>query len=471
MGHRGRKIFFLGLVAATCAGAVVAPANAAPAPRDAGAGSVVPPPSTPPRAWKQLRSASASATSFLQNNWNRFEENYHPSYVLDENPATAWVEGAAGFGVDESITIPLSAVRVARAIRLRIWNGYQKSMHLWTKNAMPERVRITVFDPRGGEVAAPERELARQLGPQEVVIELPPGSGVGSVRLTILSVYAGQKYDDTCVSDILVDVDSDVKHNAAAENAKLAALKQWVGTRKTTAAYFASKPVEFPFAFTKYVAAKREIDRNDFKKRFASREAIVKTLGAETFKAGAKGAVRAFPDGLADFDLHLEDFGDLLRAERVALLATTEPIASLRIAQEGMQKVWTSSARVARDDAKNVRAIGFDIKDVTTERTSTTLNRELLLVYDGQGRLSTVYRRFTNTGDENEEDEDGSYEEALKTDEIWTLTYDAAGKIQTLERTSFERHHRLFPAKKRRKVIEDKRATQVVYTGIADKST
>ena len=86
-----------------------------------------------------------------------------------------------------------------------------------------------------------------------------------------------------------------------------------------------------------------------------------------------------------------------------------------------MQKVWTSSARVARDDAKNVRTIGFDIKDVTTERTSTTYNRELLLVYDGQGRLGTVYRRFTNMGDENEEDEDGSYEEALKTDEILDL--------------------------------------------------
>ena len=122
----------------------------------------------------------------------------------------------------------------------------------------------------------------------------------------------------------------------------------------------------------------------------------MKTLGAERFKAGAKSAVRAFPDGLAGTDLHLEDFGDLLRADRVALLATTEPIATLRVAEEGMQKVWTSSARVARDDGKNVRVIGFDIKDVTTERTSFTLNRELLLVYDGQGRLSTVYRRFTN---------------------------------------------------------------------------
>jgi len=51
------------------------------------------------------------------------------------------------------------------------------------------------------------------------------------------------------------------------------------------------------------------------------------------------------------------------------------------------------------------------------------------------------------------------------------LTYDAVGKIQSLERTSFARHHLLFPAKKRRKVVEDKRAAQVVYTGVADKSS
>src|SRR5690349_16626435 len=77
MRHKGSRTIILAVVAATCAGAR---ANAAP---DAGA-------APPSRAWKQLRSASASASSFLQNNWNRFEENYHPSYVLDENPATAW---------------------------------------------------------------------------------------------------------------------------------------------------------------------------------------------------------------------------------------------------------------------------------------------------------------------------------------------------------------------------------------------
>ena len=39
--------------------------------------------------WKQLHSPEAVATSYLKSNWNRFEENYHPNYVLDGDPKTA----------------------------------------------------------------------------------------------------------------------------------------------------------------------------------------------------------------------------------------------------------------------------------------------------------------------------------------------------------------------------------------------
>src|SRR5216117_324466 len=74
-------------------------------------------PLAPARRWRPLRSAAATATSFLQNDWSKYEENYHPSYVLDGNPATAWVEGASGFGEGESITLPVSPIRGARALR------------------------------------------------------------------------------------------------------------------------------------------------------------------------------------------------------------------------------------------------------------------------------------------------------------------------------------------------------------------
>jgi hypothetical protein len=435
---------------------------AAPASSDAGVAS--PDASEPARTWRPLRSASASATSFLQNNWNRFEENYHPSYVLDGNPATAWVEGVPGFGEGEALTIPLSVLRQARAVRLRIWNGYQKSMHLWTKNAMPHKVRVTVLDAAGEEVASTEPELERALGPQEITVPIPAGRGVAAVRLTILSVYEGQKYDDTCISDVLVDVDSDVRYNAAAENAKRAALQGWIDGRKETAKYFAAKPPEFPFASTKYVETRSFVDVAEFRKRFAARDAILGTLGAERFKPGAKDLLRALPDGLTEEHMHTEDFAQLLALDRVALLVTTDATVSARVQQEGMQKIWTTSARVARGgDGKQVRALAFDIKDVTTERTSWTDNRSLLLVYDGRGRLETLYRSVENRGEE-----DGDFESVSNTDEIWTFTYDDAGKLQALDRSSLERHHRVYETRAT-KDREAKRAKRVVYTGLPEK--
>jgi hypothetical protein len=127
--------------------------------------------------WKPLRSAEATATSFLQNDWNRYEENYHPSYAIDGNPATAWVEGVKGFGEKETITIPLSVVPHARALRLRIWNGYQKSMHLWTKNAMPENVRITVLGPdENGRGIHPGRERENKRATRVVFTGIPDKS-------------------------------------------------------------------------------------------------------------------------------------------------------------------------------------------------------------------------------------------------------------------------------------------------------
>ena len=51
---------------------------------------------------KQLHAATAESTSFLKSSWNKYNENYHPNYVLDDNPKTAWVEGAEGNGEKEN---------------------------------------------------------------------------------------------------------------------------------------------------------------------------------------------------------------------------------------------------------------------------------------------------------------------------------------------------------------------------------
>lgn len=425
-------------------------------------------PAQPKHNWKPLRSAEATATSFLQNDWNRYEENYHPSYVLDGNPATAWVEGVQGFGENEAIIIPLSVVPHARALRLRIWNGYQKSMHLWTKNAMPEKLAIAVVDPHEEIVASAERTLTKTWGPQEIVIDIPPKRALASVNIRIDSVYQGEKFDDTCISDILVDVDSDVAYNAAAEKAKYDALLTWIGRRKEAAAYFASKPAEFPFAFTKYHAKKTTFDPSEFKQRFSARDTVAKGLSPTRYHAFGDRSVRVLPDGIGDIPWHVKEFAQLMRNDRVALTETRDELVSHETSFEGEEDVWTSSSRISRaEDQKSIKALGFDVHDVITERTTTDYKRSLLLTYSQDGRLESVYRT-TVTADEEPGDGYGTLSTA---NEIWSFSFDASGKVKSIVLESLGHYHRVYSETHIGREREDKWAKRVVFTGVPDKSS
>ncbi len=215
--------------------------------------------------FQQLHAEQASASSFLKSNWNKYEENYHPSYVLDDDPKTAWVEGAEGDGIGESLTIPLSNLASARAVRVVIFNGYQKSQGLLTANAAPKQLTVTV---RGGgerETGRKQLTLERKLGPQS--FEIPVTGGVMDVVLTIDSVHAGSKYKDTCISDVQVFVDSQVPYNAAVEKGKREAMLAWKKERLAAAKYFASLPKSYPYAATRF--EEKETESKLLSKRYA----------------------------------------------------------------------------------------------------------------------------------------------------------------------------------------------------------
>jgi hypothetical protein len=417
--------------------------------------------------WHRLRSPAASATSFLQNSWNRYQENYHPSYVLDENPATAWVEGADGYGENESLTLPLSPLSSARALRLRIWNGYQKSKDLFAKNSAPRRVRVAVLAPTGQEVTAREVELARAWGPQDVVVDVPSGRGLSAVRLTILSVYPGTRYKDTCISDVLVDVDSQVPYNAAAEAGKLAALRAWVAGRKQTAVYFAARPPEFPFAYSKYEAKAPpvEVARAEFKRRFTEKDALEKELGEVRYKPVIKKPILE-PDGLytsvqEELLLSIDDFLQLFSLSEVALFETSEPLSAHQKDDEGgYYEHWRTSLRAARagGPAGRIRLLQFGDRFVSTERTTSTSNHDVLLVYDEQGRLQQAFRESRD-----KPDYDFQWIRAL---EIFTFSYNAAGKVESVELLQ-DRSWRENDAKKDQ---HDSAATRIVFTGVADQA-
>jgi hypothetical protein len=236
-----------------------------------------------PAGFRQLYADHAEASSYLRSNWNKYEENYHPTYVLDGDPKTAWVEGKTDEGVGESITIPVSTVSSAKAVKLSIKNGYQKSPKLLAANAAPARITVILKDADGHESARTAATLKKTMGEQDVVVEVG-GKPVASVTIVVDSVTAGTVYKDTCISDIAVFVDSVVPYNAKAETAKLAAARAWRKERVERAKYFAKLPPDFAFSSSMFDSTAPEED---------SRTLLSNVEIDDTIKAGMVAMVNA----------------------------------------------------------------------------------------------------------------------------------------------------------------------------------
>lgn len=174
--------------------------------------------------FQRLYSNEAVASSFLQNDWNRYSENYHPNYALDDDSKTAWVEGVPGNGERQSLTLRFSVLKSARTVRVRIRNGYQRSKSLLAANAAPRQVTLSLLNAVGEEVFHQKATLTRTWGWQQVDLSPPANTQLAFLKLRIDSTWPGARYKDTCISDVQVLVDSDVPYNAKAELAKKAAL-------------------------------------------------------------------------------------------------------------------------------------------------------------------------------------------------------------------------------------------------------
>ena len=177
--------------------------------------------------WTELRSPGADSTSYLQTNWNRFTENYHPTYVLDEDPTTAWIEGVEGNGEGQVLTLPLTHVRTARQVRVRIRNGYQKSRGLLRSNAAPNQVRLRMVDASGAVTGQVETSLEKAMGWQTVLIPME-GGGFDHLEIEVVTTHDGSRYKDTCISDVRVDVHGSGPYSSAMESKRLETAKTWI---------------------------------------------------------------------------------------------------------------------------------------------------------------------------------------------------------------------------------------------------
>ena len=164
---------------------------------------------TPKKSWHSVenevnyfnfRTFQVKASSYLDN-----QKVYQPENVADGDRTTAWVEGVAGDGIGESLTIILEEPR--RVTEIGIVPGYTKSEKIWTVNNRVAEVEIIVNDSFTITQAfidkynslPPTSKEAYQLVSLEGFDEI-----VKSLRITLTKVYKGTKYEDTCISEILL---------------------------------------------------------------------------------------------------------------------------------------------------------------------------------------------------------------------------------------------------------------------------
>lgn len=218
--------------AAPAPAAPAAPPAAAPATPSAAAPTAA---ASGPAVERRLHVASAEASSFLWDDFNKFQQNYHPLYIGDDDPKTAWVEGVKGQGEGEWLRLKFTPMEGATRVRLLIRNGYQKTDRLYGLNSRLKEISLKLL-PSGQTLKA---TLKDEKGFQELSLTQPAGAFEG-VELRIGSVYPGSKWDDLTVSDMQVYVTATTRENPAYEKARLDKILKWKKERADTAAAYAS---------------------------------------------------------------------------------------------------------------------------------------------------------------------------------------------------------------------------------------
>lgn len=400
--------------------------------------------------WVRLYSDEARASSFLKNNWNKFSENYHPNYILDDNPQTAWVEGANGQGTGEWIEWDLTPLHQVDAVRLNIKSGYQKSKSLHAANSTPTKVRITAYH-QGIQVAQEDKVLSPRWGRQTVSFTLPPERGLDRIRLTVLAVKAGRKYQDTCISDVQTEVKTAAKYEEKMEKGKQKRVLHWIKGRRDEALAFKKLPKTYPYAGTHFKTEREKLTQKEWAGPCKSRNKTCKINPAEFVQAlsadsralfegpwmadlgvastpSFAAAPPATPDGLyilqsdwatiAEWLRYAKDYDGeeekLTTSGNAKAAGRMSPAAMVQLADVtffeakaktlgkarledpvGYSDFQVMAPQVVREKGKVVR-VNVMVKAADSGRESANQTQErMMLVYDDQGRLQHVVRERT----------------------------------------------------------------------------
>ena len=128
------------------------------------------------------------------------QNSYGPGNLADGDQNTAWCEDAPDQGVGEGEWIEIRWDSPMEFKTLWLGNGYNKNSASHFNNCRPKDVRVETSDGLATETTLLDQQ-------SEQPIFLPRAVNADWVRITILSVYPGEKYTDTCMDEIWADLE------------------------------------------------------------------------------------------------------------------------------------------------------------------------------------------------------------------------------------------------------------------------
>ncbi len=123
-------------------------------------------------------------------------DKYKPFNIFDGDITTTWVEGSIGSGIHDWIIIYPQSYWPEKNFfnAVRITNGYAKSTKLFYANNRAKKLFVEFPDGQTEII-----ELKDTFQPQIIRF---PHKVISYIKFTILEIYKGSQYDDTCISEI-----------------------------------------------------------------------------------------------------------------------------------------------------------------------------------------------------------------------------------------------------------------------------
>lgn len=153
---------------------------------------------------REKKIVSVDTSSVLES---QEEKSYSGSNLIDGKEDTAWVEGVDGVGDGESITLHLKTATEIWGIDFL--NGYFASAELYDKNGKVNKVMLdfgnnVVIQESLPVYAVSNFEEGTAMYEYGTFIELNEPVTTDTIVITIMGAESGDKYDDTCISEIKV---------------------------------------------------------------------------------------------------------------------------------------------------------------------------------------------------------------------------------------------------------------------------